>query len=202
MPLGQTGVGGENQMRVILMTAALVAAPCAAQSAPPPPPFVPTSSQNTWNTIGDIGAVALPVGAAVMTWAERDKNGFIQLAETGGATLATVTILKYAVDTTRPNGDSYSFPSMHTAGAAAAAGFVTARYGWKAGLPFQLGAGLVGLARVESGAHYWYDVVAGAAIGEGFAFLFTQCINNGQRDVIKLLSLSGAAIVDTGNGLI
>ena len=36
----------------------------------------------------------------------------------------------------------------------------------------------------------------------GFAFLFTQCINNGQRDVIKLLSLSGAAIVDTGNGLI
>lgn len=183
-------------MRAILATgvaAVLSAAPALAQSAPPPPPFVPTSAQNTWNTIGDIGAVALPVGAAVYTWAEKDKNGFIQLAETGGATLATVTILKYAVDTTRPNGDSYSFPSMHTAGAAAAAGFVTARYGWKAGLPFQIGAGITGLARVESGAHYWYDVVAGAAIGEGFAFLFTRRL----REDVRV-----SAVGDSKGGLV
>ena len=174
------------------LAATLIAAPALAQSAPPPP-YTPTSSQNTWNTIGDIGAVALPVGAAVMTWAEKDRNGFIQLVETGGATLATVTILKYAADTTRPNGESYSFPSGHTAGAAAAAGFVTARYGWQRGLPFQLGAGLVGFARVESGAHYWYDVVAGAAIGEGFAFLFTRRL----REDVRV-----SAVGDSKGGLI
>lgn len=182
-------------MRAFLATgvaAGLMAAPALAQSAPPTYP-PPTSAQNTWNTIGDIGAVALPVGAAVMTWAERDKNGFIQLVETGGATLATVTILKYAADTTRPNGESYSFPSGHTAGAAAAAGFVTARYGWKRGLPFQLGAAITGFARVESGAHYWYDVVAGAAIGEGFAFLFTRRL----REDVRV-----SAVGDSKGGLV
>ena len=36
----------------------------------------------------------------------------------------------------------------------------------------------------------------------GFAFLFTQGVNDRQCNVIELLSLTGTAVVDAGNGFI
>ena len=56
----------------------------------------------------------------------------------------------------------------------AAAGYLQQRYGWRYGLPAAGVATLVGLARVESKDHHWYDVVAGAAVGETTAFVLTK----------------------------
>jgi PAP2 superfamily. len=54
-----------------------------------------------------------------------------------------------------------------------AAGYLQKRYGWQWGLPATLAASIVGLSRVESRDHHWYDVVAGAALGEVTAYVFT-----------------------------
>ena len=56
----------------------------------------------------------------------------------------------------------------------AAAATLQNRYGWKVGLPAQLLATFVGVSRVEARKHHWYDVVAGAAIGEASGFLLTS----------------------------
>lgn len=74
----------------------------------------------------------------------------------------------------RPDGsDRRSFPSSHTATSFAAAASLQNRYGWQLGVPAQLVAAFVGLARVKADKHHWYDVIAGAAIGEASVFLIT-----------------------------
>ena len=165
---------------VSLVTSLAVAAPAAA-------------SEKFWKTFADIGAVSIPVAAGVITLANDDRNGMIQLAETGAATIIATEALKYSINETRPNGGDHSFPSGHTAVAFAGAGYLHARYGWRTGLPFEILAATVGFARVQSRDHHWYDVVAGAAIGEGSAFLLTKRLNDSVR-----VSVSG----DTSGGLV
>ncbi|MEY2884662.1 MAG: hypothetical protein RL490_2386, partial [Pseudomonadota bacterium] len=146
-----------------------------------------------WHAFADVGAIGIPVAATVITIHEKDKNGLYQLAETGVVALSATEALKYGVNSTRPNGGDHSFPSGHTATAFAGAGFLHARYGWKVGLPFELLAAGVGFARVQTRDHHWYDVVAGAAIGEGSAFLLTKRLREDVR-----LSMAG----DTRGGMI
>lgn len=84
------------------------------------------------------------------------------------AILRTGTItygLKYTVDSERPNGKDGSFPSGHTATTFAGAEFIRKEYGWRWGAPVYLAAGYVGWSRVETGDHWWQDVLAGAVIG-------------------------------------
>lgn len=84
------------------------------------------------------------------------------------AILRTETIsygLKYAVDSERPNGKEGSFPSSHTSTTFAGAEFIRKQYGWRWGAPAYLAAGYVGWSRVETGDHWWQDVLAGAVIG-------------------------------------
>jgi membrane-associated phospholipid phosphatase len=145
----------------------IVAAPAAAAGS--------TGGDNkALHTFADIGAIGIPIAAGIFTIVEHDHNGLIQLAETGATTLAVSEALKYGVNSERPNGGRLSFPSLHTSASFAGAGFIHARYGWRAGLPFELLALGVGIARVQTRDHHWYDVVAGAAIGEGSAYLFTR----------------------------
>lgn len=74
--------------------------------------------------------------------------------------------LKLATGRTRPDGsDRFSFPSAHTASACFAASFLWDKEGWRVGLPAALLAALVGLSRVDTGAHYPSDVLAGATLG-------------------------------------
>ena len=142
------------------------------------------ASDKFWHSFADVGAIGIPVAAGVITLANDDRNGLIQLAETGGVTVVASEGLKYALNTDRPNGGTHSFPSLHTSVAFAGAGYLHARYGWKTGLPFELLAVGVGFARVQTRDHHWYDVVAGAAIGEGSAFLLTKRLREDVRVTI------------------
>lgn len=139
------------------------------------------ASDKTWHTIADVGEIGIPLSAAGISLYEHDRRGLIDLAETEALTIGSTEALKYAVNETRPNGGKHSFPSGHTSISAGGAGYLTARYGWQVGLPFQLFTGLVAYSRVHTHDHYWYDVVAGAAIGEGSAFLFTRRLNQSTR---------------------
>ena len=139
------------------------------------------ASDKFWQTYADIGAIGIPVAAGAISLARDDRQGLLQLGLTGGSSILVTEALKLSIDSTRPNGDSHSFPSGHTTSAFAGAGYLRVRYGWQVGLPFELLAATVGFARVQSRNHHWYDVVAGAAIGEGAAQIFTHRLNPAVR---------------------
>jgi membrane-associated phospholipid phosphatase len=82
--------------------------------------------------------------------------------------------LKYAIDEKRPNGKSYSFPSVHTSASFTSAEFLRKRYGWEYGIPAYAIATFVAYSRVEAKQHYVHDVIAGAVIGIGSSYLFTR----------------------------
>lgn len=139
------------------------------------------ASDKFWQTYADIGAIGIPVAAGTIALVRDDRAGLIELAETGGSAIVVTELLKYSINSTRPNGESHSFPSGHTAAAFSGAGYLRVRYGWRVGLPFELLAATVGFARVQSHDHHWYDVVAGAALGEGAAQIFTRRLSPNVR---------------------
>ncbi|MBC7520900.1 MAG: phosphatase PAP2 family protein [Sandarakinorhabdus sp.] len=169
-----------RQMMVAGLAAVLAASPAAA-------------SDKFWQTYADIGAIGIPVAAGVYTLSQDDPNGMRQLALTTGSSVLAATALKYTINSTRPNGGDHSFPSGHTSLAFSGAGYLRVRYGWRVGLPFELLAATVGFARVQSHDHHWYDVVAGAAIGEGAAQIFTRRLDENVR-----VSVAG----DTQGGIV
>lgn len=78
---------------------------------------------------------------------------------------STTFALKFAADRTRPNGESRSFPSGHTASMFATATVVQKHFGWKAGVPAFAAAAYVGASRIDANKHYLSDVAFGAALG-------------------------------------
>lgn len=125
-------------------------------------------------TAGDVGFVAIPAAAAIMTLVKSDKEGSWQFIKVFATTAVLTEGLKYAIHEKRPNGDQHSFPSGHTSAAFAGAGFIQQRYGWTYGAPAYIAASFVGYSRIESKNHYYYDVLAGAAIGIGANLVFTK----------------------------
>lgn len=103
-----------------------------------------------------------------------DYNGTWQF--TKGALLnQAVTIgLKYAVNKERPfdNGEM-AFPSGHTSTTFQSAAFIQKRYGWKYGIPAYALAGFTGYSRINAQVHEGWNVLAGAAIGIGSAYIFS-----------------------------
>lgn len=125
-------------------------------------------------TTGDIFLFALPAAALTSSLIAKDYKGTLQF--TKGALLnQVVTIgLKYAVDKERPfNNGNRAFPSGHTSTTFQSAAFIQKRYGWKYGIPAYALAGFTGYSRMEAQRHDGWDVLAGAAIGIGSAYLFT-----------------------------
>jgi membrane-associated phospholipid phosphatase len=129
---------------------------------------------------------ALPAGMAAAGVIKHDKtlirNAFTELAATavtGGITVA----LKYALNRERPfvtypdiiqksKAGSPSFPSGHTSGAFATATSLSLAYPkWFIIIPSYTWAGTVGYSRMHLGVHYPSDVLAGALIGSGCAYL-------------------------------
>ncbi len=104
-----------------------------------------------------------------------------------GASIAVTaiisTIIKYSVNRTRPfdtypfiekesAGGSPSFPSGHTSQAFALATSLSLNYPeWYVIAPSFIWAGTVGYSRMDLGVHYPSDVLAGAIIGAGCAWL-------------------------------
>lgn len=73
--------------------------------------------------------------------------------------------LKFAIDRTRPNGSSHSFPSGHTSATFATAAVMHEHYGWKVAVPFYALGGYVSVSRMIDHQHFASDVIFGAALG-------------------------------------
>ncbi len=88
------------------------------------------------------------------------------LAEAALMNVVYFQSLKLIARRQRPNGaNNQSFPSGHTSNAFALATITQTHYGWKAGAPAYLLAGVVGASRLKQDMHYLSDVVAGATLG-------------------------------------
>jgi membrane-associated phospholipid phosphatase len=132
--------------------------------------------QDPWDSMSDFGNIwgdvrvqgTLALGAwGIGSWAGSNEVAGLGFDLSRGLllTYATTSILKVAVNRTRPNGEDYSFPSGHTASAFTTAGVVTRRYGgWAGGVSIALGV-MTAMGRMEDMKHYASDVVAGATIG-------------------------------------
>lgn len=130
-------------------------------------------------------AAGVPVAMAVAGWIKHDdkllKDALYVGTGVAGAFVA-VYGLKYIVGRQRPYEhypgrvhpysyeSSPSFPSGHTATAFALATSLSIRYPkWYVIAPSAVWACSVGVSRINEGVHYPSDVLAGAAIGAGFA---------------------------------
>lgn len=104
----------------------------------------------------------LLVGGTVAVWMERRLFGrlFITLL----LTQVAIEVFKFTVAEMRPDGRFFnSFPSGHTAASFAFATVMASHFRW--GWLWFLFATLVGISRILTNAHWWHDVVGGAALG-------------------------------------
>jgi len=132
------------------------------------------SIASTVENIGDTTQILLPISAVAITGYQKDLDGFKQFAYSFVLTEGTVQLLKHTVHRDRPNGTSKSFPSGHTAAAFVSSSFLQFRYGYKYGIPAYAVAAFTGYSRIQAKKHWTSDVIAGAAIGTGFAYIFTK----------------------------
>ncbi len=128
-----------------------------------------------WAHASDAGEGILALWALGVPLAEGDGSGALQAAGSMASAEAAAQALKYTVHETRPDGSNRrSFPSGHASLSFAAATSILERRGPEEGIPALALASFVGLARVEARKHYWYDVLAGAAIGTAGGLLITH----------------------------
>lgn len=121
----------------------------------------------------DIVQLAIPAVALGVAAVLQDDAGMLQLGQGFSTALAVTYVLKYSIDSDRPQGGPHAFPSGHTTAAFAAATFLERRYGWWLAVPAYVAAGFTGYGRIENRAHSVWDVVAGAGIGLLAPRLFT-----------------------------
>jgi len=133
----------------------------------------------TPDPVGDALRYALPLGAAALTFYHQDTEGLKEFGWTWLASQGTTEVLKHVVDSPRPDGTGYGFPSGHASAVFAAAGFVHRRYGLGEAWPFYALATVTAYERVHHHHHFTRDVVAGAVIGVGSAFLISKPLPDG-----------------------
>lgn len=149
-----------------------------------------------WAQASDIGAISLTALALGLPLAKGDTDGIWQAGGSLGVGYGVALGLKEVTHERRPDGSDFkSFPSAHTALSFAAAATLHRRYGWEVGIPATLVATFVGVSRVEAKKHHWYDVVAGAAIGEASGLLITSPASSRVRFVPWGDSHGGGAVV-------
>jgi membrane-associated phospholipid phosphatase len=131
-------------------------------------------------------ALGIPSGMAAAGLMKDDKdllrNAFVTFGSAAIASGITI-ILKYSVNRDRPYvtypditkksyAGSPSFPSGHTSSAFSTATSLSLAYPkWYIIVPSFTWAGTVGYSRMHLGVHYPSDVLAGAIIGAGSAWL-------------------------------
>jgi undecaprenyl-diphosphatase len=132
-------------------------------------------------------SIAAPASQLIVGFIKKDKNLQRQGWETiGGLAINTIVTqgLKYSIKRDRPYEkypllinpyqieNDKSFPSGHTSTAFAVATSLSIQYKkWYVVAPAYLWASSVGYSRLYLGEHYPSDVLAGAAIGAGSAWL-------------------------------
>jgi len=111
-----------------------------------------------------------------------ERKGLFVAASVLGAAIIS-TGLKYSVDRTRPfvtypyleqagSAGSPSFPSGHTSSAFSTATSLSIAFPkWYVIVPSFIWAGSVAYSRMDLGVHYPSDVLAGAVIGSGSAYI-------------------------------
>lgn len=115
---------------------------------------------------------ATALGVAI---ANHDTEGLKQLGLSTATCLAVNYGLELCIHKDRPDGTGHhAFPSTHTAVAFNGSTFLMKRYGWKWGVPAYVVSSFVAWGRVKTDRHDWWDVLGGAAIGAGSAFIFTR----------------------------
>lgn len=130
-------------------------------------------------TSGDVLLVALPVAAISSTLILGDKDGSWQFLQGFALNGITTYSLKFLVKKERPDlSNNHSFPSGHTSATFQSAAFIQKRYGWKFGIPAYTLASYAGFTRLNANKHEFVDVLAGAVIGVGSAYIFTTPYQN------------------------
>ena len=146
--------------------------------------------------------ITIPVSIMGIGLAKHDNDvikGGAVIALSAVVNLGITTIIKHSVKRRRPFREypgiifnntgktlnDYSFPSGHTSGSFTAAASLSLLYPkWYVIIPAYLWAATVGYSRVQLGAHYPSDVLAGATLGTGTAYL-TFVINKKLKNEIK-----------------
>ncbi len=131
-------------------------------------------------------SVAVPLsilGAGLIQDNKELKSKGLEMCVATGASFAVSYILKYSVNHPRPyvtypvldnvtTAADPSFPSGHTSMAFATATTLSLNFPkWYVIVPAYLWAGSAGYSRLHLGMHYPSDVLVGAVIGSGSAFL-------------------------------
>lgn len=136
--------------------------------------------------IGDMLMVMTPAYALGLTASEDNFDGALQLITSVAAAQLTAEGIKSLELEERPNGaDRKSFPSGHATAAFSGAMFVHKRYGWKPAIIPYIMAGITGWARVKADAHYWHDVLGGAAVAALFTWTFVDRYDTGSYATIS-----------------
>lgn len=148
-------------------------------------PALTKSMQLVSNTTNYI-CLGVPVSIIVKGLLSHDKSTVkkgLFIVETIGISTAITLSTKYIVNRERPfvknpsvikasDGGGPSFPSGHTSEAFATATALSIDYPkWYVIVPSFAWAGTVGFSRMYLGVHYPTDVLAGAIVGSGSAFL-------------------------------
>tara|TARA_R110002049_G_scaffold305515_1_gene502394 strand:- start:180683 stop:181288 length:606 start_codon:yes stop_codon:yes gene_type:complete len=132
------------------------------------------AQSNAIESAGDMILFTLPATALTGSLIAKDYKGTWQFTKGALLNQAVTFGLKYGINKQRPygNGDR-GFPSGHTSTTFQSAAFIQKRYGWKYGIPAYALAGFTGYSRINAQKHDGWDVLAGAAVGIGSAYLFT-----------------------------
>ena len=132
-------------------------------------------------------SIAVPAGAITYALIKKDDQSIQDAVEISSSILLSGLIsigFKHAVNRKRPfeaypsieqvtSVTTASFPSGHTTHAFVLATSVSLVYPeWYIIIPSYIWAGAVGYSRMHLGLHYPSDVLAGALIGTGSAYLF------------------------------
>jgi len=133
--------------------------------------------------VGDTLSVVVPLLAAGYSLYEKDTPGLRELGYTLLVSQGTTEVLKRVVDAPRPDGTGRGFPSGHASIVFASSAFVHERYGLRQAVPLYALSVWTAYSRVHTEHHFTRDVVGGAVIGVGSAFLMTHPVAGGQASV-------------------
>lgn len=131
-------------------------------------------------------SISIPVGVLTYAFLKKDstiKQKGVRLALGISSAALITSLVKVTVQRSRPfvtypeidnqtDAGSYSFPSGHTSNAFATATALSLNFRkWYVVIPSYTWAAAVGYSRMHLGVHYPSDVLAGALVGTGCAYM-------------------------------